>query len=227
MTRHAWFVAVLVAAGCGSGGGSGATAEQRMAAYQALGQQVSGELTTYAGETASLPDTATCEDAEQRHESAMDGMLTRMEGMSGWMDAHMPAATPADLECMVAAMQAQMAYHHTHACTAADPAGQEAEAAGHHCIMSAFMDHQRVRYEQCGEHLGMMGGASGETFTCVDDGDGTFTINGQPWTPGTTPSGVTCEDHPDDWPMPCTDGGMMGCDDHHGGMGGGGMGGMP
>jgi hypothetical protein len=136
-----------------------------------------------------------------------------MQQMSAEMDRHMEGMGHGgvDMGCMADAMAAEVERHHVEACTGADAAADEQEAAAHVATMTRFMEHQRTRYQDAGSSMGMMSPPDGTTFSCHRNEDGSFTLGGETWTPGTPlPDGETCTGDAcggEPWPMPC--GGMM------------------
>ncbi len=206
-------VSTLAIMACGGGVGSTSEDAGTLAAYQALGQQMATTVTAYGAETATLPDVAACDAAHDRYEAAMAGMVERMRQISAELDQHMEGMGHGgfDMGCMADAMAAEVEHHHAEACTGADVAADEQEAASHVATMDRFMEHQRMRYEDAGSSMGMMSPPDGTTFTCQENADGSFTLGGEAWTPGTpvpgsgTCTGDACGDEP--WPMPCE--GMM------------------
>jgi hypothetical protein len=196
-----------------------------MQAYQALGQDVSSMVATYQADTATLPDDPACRAAHEEYRTRMAAMLDRMVEMSAAMDQHMAEyghAVPRDMACVAEVMMAEFERHHGAACAAPDVAADEAEAAEHVSAMTALVKHQRVRYENAGSMMGMMDAPAESTWTCQENADGSFTINGQTWTPGTplpAADGGGPGAEPQPWPMPCGGGTCPGC----GGGGGGGM----
>lgn len=206
-------VSALAITACGGGTGSSSNDASTFAAYQVLGQQMTTTVTAYAAETATLPDVAACDAAHGRYEAAMEGMVERMRQMSAEMDQHMEGMGQDgfDMGCVADAMVAELERHHAAACTSADVTADEQEAAAHVATMNQFMEHQRMRYQDAGASMGMMDPPEGTTCTCQENADGSFTLGGEPWTPGTpmpgcgTCTGDACGGEP--WPMPC--GGMM------------------
>lgn len=193
--------------------GSSSNESSTLAEYQALGQKMSTTVTTYAAETATLPDVAACDAAHGRYEAAMAGMIERMRQMSTEIDQHMEGMGHGgfDMGCMAEAMAAEVERHHTAACTGADVVADEQEAASHVAIMNPFVEHQRMRYEHAGSSMGMMSPPDGTTFTCQENADGSFTLGGERWTPGMpVPGSETCTRDAcggEPWPPPCE--GMM------------------
>lgn len=233
----------LGAAACGGATGSARDASA-LTAYQAVGQQMTTTLTAYAADAAAMPDVAACDAAYGRYQGAMPPLAERMREMSQAMDQRMAqAGHPGfDMGCMADAMRAELGHHHAAACAGADLAADRQEAAEHVATMSRFMEHQRVRYQDAGSWMGMMGNPDGTTFSCVENPDGTFTIDGHAWSPGSGAPGTgecqtcdclgtcapgtgtgtcpaTCTPPTEPWPTPCPDGSCCG--------GGGGMGGHP
>ena len=206
-------LAVLTATACGGSMGGSSEAASALAAYQALGQQMSTAIATYAAETATLPDVGACEAAHVRYEAAMPGMVERMRQMSVAMDQHMAGMGRGtfDMTCMADAMAAELEHHHGAACTGADVTADEQEAGAHAAYMGSFMQQQRMRYQNAGASMGMMNPPDGTTFACRENADRSFTLGDQTWTPGMpvpgagTCTGDACAGEP--WPMPC--GGMM------------------
>lgn len=204
---------VLTATACGGSMGGSSEAGGALAAYRALGQQMSTALAAYAAETATLPDVAACEEAHVRYEAAMTGMVERMRNMSVAMDQHMAGMGHGgfDMTCRADAMAAELERHHGAACTGADVTADEQEAAAHAANMGNFMEQQRMRYQDAGSSMGMMNPPYGTTFACHENADESFTLGGEAWMPGMPVPGAgsctgdACAGEP--WPVPC--GGMM------------------
>ena len=200
----------LVLSACGTDmmGSSGAASQ--LASYRTLGLQMTATVDAYAADTATLPDVPACEAAHTRYEGAMPGMVDRMRAMSDAMDRHMAdmGHSGFDMTCMADAMRAELQRHHAAACTGPGVPADEQEAAAHVQAMRRFMEHQRMRYQDAGSSMGMMGPPDGSTFTCRRNADGSFTLNGQTWSPGMPVPGTgTCTGDACAWPVPC--GGMM------------------
>lgn len=218
----------LAATACGAGTMGTSSDVAAMQAYQALGQDVSGTVATYQADTATIPNDATCQAAHETYANRMAAMLDRMVEMSATMDQHMAEyghAAPLDMACVAEVMAAEFERHHAAACAAADVAADETEAAEHVAAMTSLVEHQRVRYENAGSMMGMMDAPTESTWTCQKNADGSFTINGQTWTPGTPlppAGGDGSGTEPQPWPMPSGGGTCSGCDGS-GGMDGGGM----
>lgn len=217
--QFAAVVSALAITACGGGMGSSSNDASTLAAYQALGQQMTTTITVYAADTATLPDVAACDAPRARYEAAMAGKAERMRQMSTEMDQHMGGMGQGgfDMTCIADAMAAELGRHHAAACTGADVTADEQEAAAHVAIMRGFMEHQRMRYQDAGSSMGMMNPPDGTAFTCEENADGSFTLGGQTWTPGTpvpgsgTCTAASCTGEP--WPLPCggtmCGGGMM------------------
>jgi galactitol-specific phosphotransferase system IIB component len=188
-------VSTLAIMACGGGMDSSSEVASKLAAYQALGQQVETTVTAYGAETATLADVAACETAHARYEAAMAGMVEPMRQMSAELDQHMDGMGHGgfDMGCVADALAAEFEHHHAEACTGADVAADEQAAASHVATMDRFVEHQRMRYEDAGTSMGMMGPHDGTTFTCEENADGSFTLGGETWTPGTpVPGSGTC-----------------------------------
>lgn len=206
-------LAMLTATACGGSMGGSSEAASALAAYQALGRQMSTEIATYAAQATTLPDAAACEAAHARYEAAMPGMVERMRQMSVAMDQHMAGMGRGDFDmtCTADAMAAELERHHGAACTGAEVTADEQEVAEHVANMGNFMQQQRMRYQNAGASMGMMNPPYGTIFACHENADGSFTFGDETWTPGTpvpgsgTCTGYACVGEP--WPTPC--GGMM------------------
>ena len=222
-TRMAAALGAIVATACGDATMSRRSDTSTMQAYQAVGQDVATAIASYAADTASMSDDAACEATHDRYAEQMRTMLERMRETSTGMDRHMAEyghAIPADLSCVAEVMAAEFERHHAAACAAAEIGADMREAAHHVGSMSSLVEHQRLRYEGAGSMMGMMVGPGADTWTCVKNADGSFTVNGQTWTPGTA---LPFVDHdgtqigPQPWP-PCDGEACSGCADS-GGMG--------
>lgn len=224
----------LVVAACGGGTTAETSSDvAAMQAYQALGQDVSSTVATYQADTAVLPDDATCLAAHEAYAARMATMLARMAEMSATMDARMAeygVTAPRDTACVAQVMAAEFERHHLAACAAVDVTADGTEAAAHVAAMGSFVEHQRIRYQGTGYMMGMLDPTAETTWTCQRNADGTFTIDGEPWTPGTplpgtggtTGTGGTDGATTEPWPMPCGGENCWGCGgDGSGGMGGG------
>ena len=216
-------LSILVAAGTAACGGTAtspaSTAAARSAAvsYQSVGQDMLTTVNQYQAATATIPDAASCQAAEAAYESKMSATIDGMNALSGTMDQYMSGemgAAAADMGCVATAMAAEYARHQAGACTTAGVAADQSEAAHHATTMAGWVDHQRVRYEQMGEAMGITPSTSDTTWACVHHSDGTFTMDGQTWTPPqvppTTPTTTPTmtPTNPSPWPMPC---GGWGC----------------
>ena len=191
---------------------SNAAAQTAASSYQALGQDMATTVAQYQGATATMPDLAACNAAEGAYLAKMGPMIDRMRTASVTMDRYMAGEmgpSAADMACVAAAMAAEFERHHAVACAATDLSLDGAEATHHAQTMAGWVDHQRVRYEQMGEAIGMTPNTDDTTWACVVNPDGTFTMNGQTWIPPQTqtpPSTTSPTTSP--WPMPC---GGWGC----------------
>jgi hypothetical protein len=222
-TQMAAVIGALAATACGDAMMSRTSDASTMQAYQAVGQDVSGAIASYAADTASMADDVACEATHAEYAEQMGLMLERMREMSTEMDRHMGDyghTIPADLACVAEAMAAEFERHHAAACEAAEISADLTEAARHVGSMKSLVEHQRLRYEGAGTMMGMMSAPVATTWTCAKNADGTFTINGQPWTPGTPiPLADTegTQSDPQPW-SPCDGEACSGCTDS-GGMG--------
>lgn len=213
MIKIAAAASALAIIGCGGGMGDSSNDASTLAAYQALGQEMTTTVAAYAANTASLPDDAACDAAHARYEGAITGMVERMRQMSAVMDGHMEGMGHRgfDMTCTADAMAAELERHHAAACIGADVTAGKQEAAAHVGTMNQFMEHQRKRYQDAGSSMGMMNPPEGTTFACHENADGSFTLDGETWTPGApVPGSGTCTGDAcagERWPMPC--GGMM------------------
>lgn len=215
ITRMAAALGAIAATACGDGSMSGGSGASTMQAYQAVGQDVASTVARYEGDTASMPDDTACQTAHAAYADHMATVLERMREMSTAMDRHMEDyehAVPADLDCVAEAMVAEFARHHAAACAATEIEADVTEAAHHVRSMTSLVEHQRVRYESAGSIMGMMGSPGSSTWTCERNADGSFTINGQTWTPGSSlPVAVGEGTGPLPWPR-CEDDTCSGCD---------------
>lgn len=227
VTRMAAAFGLILATACGDAMMSSTPDTSTMQAYQAVGQDVASAIASYAADTATMTDDAACEGTHARYAEQMLTMLERMRETSTEMDRHMGEfehALPADLACVAEVMAAEFERHHAAACAAAEIGADMREAAHHVGSMSSLVEHQRLRYEGAGAMMGMMDGSGVATWTCVKNADGSFSINGTTWTPGTPlplmyPDGTHASPQP--WP-PCDGEAHSGCADS-GGMGPTGM----
>jgi hypothetical protein len=216
---------VLGLAACGGNSQTTATAtgvspaEQTAAlSYLATGADMSGVIDQYRAATATIRDLNSCQAVEAAYRATMGPIIDQMTTVSAPMDRYMSGAmgpAVADMGCVAAAMKTEFARHAAVACSAPDTTANQAEAVQHATTMAGWADHQRVRYEQMGSAVGMMPAAADSTWTCTHNADGSFTMNGHPWSvpqgstppmppPSTTPPSTTTTSP---WPMPC--GGMM------------------
>ena len=205
--------AAAAAAACGGPAASpDASAAQAAQSYQAVGQGMAETVAGYQTAATAMPDLLACHREEVTYEARMGGMLDHMQALSGAMDGYMAGAmgeAAADMDCVAAAMRAEYERHRAVACTATDVPPEREEAQHHVATMGGFLEHQRVRYEQMGEAMGVMPPTGDATWTCVHHPDGTFTLDGHDWMPTTPPGPAPSPDPaPQPWPMPC---GGMGC----------------
>jgi hypothetical protein len=197
----------VAATACGGATSGTSPSSSTVQAYQAVGQDMANAITAYHVETSTMADPAACQAAWETYDAAMAGMVDRMQQMSALMDQHMGDyghTGPADVTCVTNAMAAEFERHATVACAANDVSADRAEAAEHVTTMTAWMEHQRVRYEDVASTMGMMSPNSETTWTCQQNADGSFTMGDDTWTPGTSmPTGPNPEDPtPTPWP-PC------------------------
>jgi len=204
----------ISAVACGGMSGMGmSSSSSAMRSFGTLGSDMSTTLAAYSTNTTSMADEAACNAAHEAYQPAMAGMIDRMSAMSATMDAHMAryglASFGSEMTCVADALAAELARHHTIACAAPNVSADRSEAALHVGIMAALLHHQRARYESIGSMMGMMQSPPNATWTCAQSADGTFTIGGAPWTPGTS-LGTAGSVDLETWPMPC-DGSCGGC----------------
>lgn len=213
--RWMTILAAATAAACGGPATPSATtgAAQAMAqSYQAVGQDMTTTVGHYQTSTATMPDLGACRTAEGEYAATMGPLIDRMRTLSGSMDHYMAGAMGtswADMDCVAQAMAAEYERHRAVACGAPDVSVDQAEAAHHGTTMSGWIEHQRVRYEQMGEAMGITPPYDDSTWTCFHNPDGSFTMDGHTWTPA-PPSGdptPTTSPDPLPWPTPC--GGSM------------------
>lgn len=216
LNRFLAVAGAAVVSACGAGtdmdGGDLAALQD----YQAVGAELSTVVTAYGTATAALADPAECEALHADYADHAHQLATRMRDSGETMEGHMASrgsVGAGDTTCGADAVLAELERHHGAACTGADVDTDEQEAARHVATMTALMEHQRVRYEEAGARMGMMGPSGGGTFTCERHGDGSFEMDGHHWEPGTVPGDGTPTPEPMPWPMPCGDGTCDG--DHH------------
>lgn len=211
--------AAAFAAACGGSAASPDTTAAAQAAaksYEEVGQNMAETLGQYQTAAAAMADHAACQVAEASYEARMGAMIDRMQMLSGTMDGYMAGAmggAAADMGCVAAAMRAEYERHRAVACTDIDVAPEREEARHHGTTMAGWIEHQRVRYEQMGEAMGITPPTGDATWTCVHHPDGTFTMDGHHWAPPEspapgTPPAPTPGPGPQPWPMPC---GGTGC----------------
>jgi hypothetical protein len=214
----------VVAAGIAACGGSvpnssGATSAD-LAAYQAVGQNLAEAVQTYSVQASASPNQTACQQVQAQYDRAAGPLVDRMHELSRNMDRHMDGLGShelADMDCVAGAMAAEMEHHRTEACTATDPATNQAEAAHHATTMVDWIEHQRIRYQDLAAMSGMMQAHTESTFSCQANPDGTYTFtNGGTQThypdpahqggstPGPTPT-PTPTPCPNPWPAPCHD----------------------
>jgi hypothetical protein len=214
---------LLSTVACGGMSGMGMSSNSSaMRSYGTLGGDMSTTLSTYSRSSTSMADDAACNAAHAAYQPAMAGMIDRMKAMSATMDSHMAqyglASVGSEMACVADALAAELARHHGVACAAADVSADRDEAALHVGITAALLHHQRAQYESAGSMMGMMQSPPDATWTCEQTADGTFTIGGATWTPG-TPLSTSGSVDLGPWPMPC-DGSCGGCSGADLGMGG-------
>jgi len=180
----------ISAVACGGMSGMGmSSSSSAMRSFGTLGSDMSTTLAAYSTNTTSMADEAACNAAHEAYQPAM--------------------AFGSEMTCVADALAAELARHHTIACAAPNVSADRSEAALHVGIMAALLHHQRARYESIGSMMGMMQSPPNATWTCAQSADGTFTIGGAPWTPGTS-LGTAGSVDLETWPMPC-DGSCGGC----------------
>ncbi len=206
-------LAAATAAACGGPAAPSATTNSAQAvakSYQAVGQDMATTVSHYQASTATMPDLGACRTAEGQYAATMDPLVDRMRTLSGTMDHYMAGAmgaTWADMDCVAQAMAVEYERHTGVACAAPDVSADETEAAHHGATMSGWIEHQRVRYEQMGEAMGITPPSGDTTWTCVHNPDGSFTMDGHDWTPADPSSDPAPTPTPSPWPTPC--GGSM------------------
>lgn len=178
--RIAVGVAAIGLAACGGSvpSNSGAT-EAQLVAYQTVGQGLANAVQTYAVQASATTTQSACQTAHHQYDSAVAPLVSQMREQSHAMDQHMEGAGShgaADLECVAAAMTAELARHRADACAGTDPASHRAEASHHAETMVQWLEHQRVRYEDMAAMSGMMQAHTESTFACQANADGTFTF---------------------------------------------------
>ena len=190
---------------------SGATSAE-LAAYQAVGQDLADSVQTYSVQSSTSPSQSSCQQVQAQYDNAAGPLVERMREMSRDMDRHMDGLGShdlADMECVARAMATEMERHRTEACTATDPATNQAEATHHATTMVDWAEHQRVRYQDLAAMSGMMQAHTEGTFTCQANPDGTFTFtHGGTQTHYPDPAhqgGSTPCPSPNPWPAPCHD----------------------
>lgn len=215
----------VAATACGDPANSPSNTPAQTAAssYQALGQDMATAVAQYQAATATMPNVSTCQAAEAAYEANIRPMIDRMKTASAAMDQHWAGEmgpTGVDMACVAAAMAAEFERHRAVACAAPDVTVDHAEATHHGQTMAGWVDHQRVRYEQMGAAIGMTPPTTNTTWTCTINADGSFTMNGQTWTPPQIPPATTTPTtSPYPWPTPCG-GWDCPCDEHWSGSGG-------
>ena len=181
----AGLVVAMVGAACG-GAGSPTADGQGGAALQAIDREVTAALDTYSAGVAAAPDAAACQAAKESYQATMKAALEELTPACADLDRQMVRAgghpDEADLGCVAAAMAMELTRHGECACTEASVAA--AEAAAHVARMNRAMEHQRRR-------AGLGGGqapVAGQGSSCQAGLDGSFTVGGQRWSPGTCPA---------------------------------------
>jgi hypothetical protein len=199
--------AVLSACGAGAGTDDGELAA--LQDFQAVGAELSTVVATYGTAAAALADPAECAPLHAGYADHAGRLAARMREAGEAMERHMAShgsMGPGDTTCGADAVLAELERHRAAACTGPDVDADGQEAARHVATMAALMEHQRVRYEEAGARMGMMGPSGDGTFTCERREDGSFEMDGRPWEPGTSPCDGAQEPAPAPWPMPCGDG---------------------
>jgi hypothetical protein len=179
MAAVSWVV-LAACGGDGSGDSGTATADQ-VQDFAASAQAISSAASSYGTTAASMPDRAACTADQSAYDAQVRPLLEHMRTGSGAMDQRMSSmgrGADADMTCGTEAMTAELDLHASIACASpADMGPNEAEAARHVHVMTAWADHQRVRAEQMGSTMGMGGMPGGTTTgTCQPQADGTFTM---------------------------------------------------
>jgi len=184
------FVGLVGATACGGGtpdtSPSSSPSASTVQAYQAVGQEMTSSITTYHGDTSTMPDSAACQAAWEKYQAAMALELGHMQEMSPVMDEHMGDDGHhgvADMSCVANAMAAEFQRHAAAACAAHEVVADRGEAGEHVATMTEWMEHQRVRYQELGSTMGMMSPPSETTWTCHQNPDGSYTMGDHTWSP--------------------------------------------
>ncbi len=180
--RRTIFVLVLGTAACGGGSGSSGASPQTM---NALAQSISSAATAYGTHAGGMMDVTACNGDEASYDGQVRPMVEHMQSMGPQMDQLMSSmghGTDADMTCAANAMMAELDRHQGVACSSmTDMAPNKAEAQQHVSAMNQWADHQMVRSDDMGSMMGSgmgggMGGGGMTTGHCVQNPDGTFSM---------------------------------------------------
>lgn len=166
-------LALALPTGCGSsdssGGGSPA---DDIARFDQLASQVGQAAADYRATVLAADTTlGNCNKVEDAYDRTVRPWLGQMlelsHEMDGVMDDHQ-GQSDADMMCVAAAMMDELDAHRAVACTAADLAGERAEATRHADSMAGYAGHIEDR---CNEMLRGLGG-DGWTWSPIMGGCG-------------------------------------------------------
>jgi hypothetical protein len=182
--RYSVLVLSLAAVACGGSSGSGNSGASPQV-MNSLSQSISSSAAAYGAQASEMMDTTVCNNDETTYDSAVRPMIEQMQGMGPQMDQMMSSTghgSDADMTCAANAMMAELDRHKGVACSStADMGPNKSEAQQHVATMTEWADHQMVRSHDMGSTMGMgmggMGGGGMTTGHCVENGDGTFTMN--------------------------------------------------
>ncbi len=180
--RRISIVLGLAAIACGGSSSSSPGASPRT--LNALSQSIASAAAAYGAQTAGMADSTSCNADETGYDAQVRPMVEQMQGMGPEMDQMMSSmghADDADMSCAAGAMMAELDRHKGMACSSMTDMGpNRSEAQQHVTAMTEWADHQMVRSDDMGSMMGMgMGGMAGGGMTsghCVENPDGTFTM---------------------------------------------------
>jgi hypothetical protein len=182
--RYTVIVLGLAAAACGGSSGSSSSAANTQT-LNTLSQNISSAAAAYGTQASGMMDTTACNTDETGYEAQVRPMVEQMQGMGPEMDQMMGSlghGTDADMTCAANAMVAEINRHKSVACSSTTDMGpNKSEAQQHVATMTEWANHQMVRSHDMGSMMGMgmggMGGGGGMTTGhCVENGDGSFSM---------------------------------------------------
>lgn len=171
----------LTAVACGGSSGSGVSPQ----AMNELSRSIASAAATYGTQASAMTDAGACRSDESSYDAQVRPMVEQMQGMAPQLDQAMGSmghGADADMTCAAKAMMAELDRHGSAACASTgDMGSNRAEADRDVAAMTEWADHQLVRSQamasMMGTGMGGMGGGGMTTGHCVQNADGTYSMN--------------------------------------------------